>query len=490
MIRFYKRPLHLDSSITLTIFLILIICAFFLFDYVQITIHAFVNIFAGGRSNLKAILFLIYFLCLLLISQFIYFKKIKVTKKINGLWIWIGVIVAYLFNALVFFIFYIKNNFQFSDSIVLFNESEISSTSLLHNHILKGVTGLVLKFFHVSNLENYDGGIVFLDFISPIYFYLGFAILLLLLILVLIYFIQEVAVYKDQNKKYIYMFAYAIITFSLIKNLIDGGLFNYEAIVSFGFWTLLIFKSNRLSKYFSGILFFSYLLGNIVFYKLNLFNSYEVQEQGLFLNIWNTIAYIFLLLILFYDQKYKIIDRRGFLLKILTCLLLFYPVYLDLSIIAYRLKVIDSNNHAILGVYEEIFEENYLYLDSAGDLNFYEVSPSAALNVDSIIKKFNLLDNFYPLSFPWQNCLPSGLWDQYSFELISKNYVSVNNFHSDMVTFDEIKQIEFGDHNRYFIKMSIKPCYPRSMNVIQESFQAAEVDSFIIKNITKGVRRI
>lgn len=485
-----KKILKLDSlTIAISIVVILIIL-FFISDFVQIFLHSLINIFAGGRTSYKALLFLIYFLFLIVALKLTITKK-KVSLKLSLKWWMISIFaIAYFVNLFSIYFFYQTYHLQISDSIVIFNELEISSTSLLHNHILKGVTGLLFQLFNVRGIENIDGGMVFLSFTSHVILLIGLILLIILLVSTVLFYLRFIRTLEFSKSKLIYTLIYTILSFSLIKNFIDGGPLNYEMIVSFAFLPMLVFNSSRLSKYFSVVIVVLYLLANLLFFRLHLFSSYVTSEQGLFTNVWVTSSYTFLLIALFYHVSIRKWDRKGIMLTILALCLCFYPIFMDLSILAYRAKTIDNQNHAILGTYETILNKDYQYLSSLDKLHFYEISPSNPITAGEVINTFHLLDNLYPLSFPWQNCLPSGLWDQYSFELISEDSLETPNIHSEIVNFDEFKKIEEGKWNKYQVKLSIKPCYPRLMNIIDESVQKTGIHQFMIVNIVKGVRRI
>lgn len=486
-----KKVLQLDAILITVVVIILLIGLFFVSDTFQIFLHAVVNLFAGGRTPFKAFFFLVYLLFLVILMTTSSYGKSKSISALFKIVIFLIFILAYLFNLYSFLLFSNQYHLRLTDSVIVFNEVELSSTSLLHNHVLKGVTGLLLKLTGIKEIENLDGGMVFIDFMPPFIFYIGIFMLIFLLLLVFWLYYQTIHHYNSIKTKLTYTLIYGILTYSLLKNFLDGGIFNYEAIVSLGFLMTILFFQKRVGSYFPVILISLYLLANLLFFHLHLFTNYATQTEGLVNNVWVTLSYSGLTVILIYYLKKGRLDRLGVLSTILVGCLLFYPIFRDLSILKYRATVIKDEQTAIVGIYTSPNDSRYRYLDAVGELYFYEISSATPVTAGEIINQFHLLDNFYPISFPWQNCLPHGLWDQYSFELISLEKFNPQNTKENIIQIDKFQELSKNKGiYEYAVSLSIKPCYPRLMNIVQEFLKKQGLRHFMVKNIEKGVRQI
>lgn len=450
-------------------------------------LHIVVNIFAGGRSLVKTWLFLVYLISLFVL---IYFSKLKSNRSVNlkqKNFLLCMVIFGYFLNLAGFCIYIFKNHLKINDSILAFANGEVSSTSLLHNHILKGVFGFIFNLFGVRNLENVDAGFVFNDKIfAPIFILAGLTLIFLLFIF-LYYFWLE---FKNQHgrKKIFYFIFYAVITFSLMKNIFDGGLFDREAIVSLVFFILFLFPERRRKRYIMVSVLLFYILVNLFLCFFNFFDRFHQPYQFFVSNLDSTFIYVFCLLalylLIFRKNKFGKIEEIIIVSAGICFLSSFFVGY---SIVNYRHKFIDKNNIGILAAYENIDDIDYKKFGHVGKLNFYKIDPIEQIEVGKVVDKYKILDNFYPITFPYQNCFPHGLPTVYKYDLMIWQKIDVSKWQSDFVRFDKFfLKNQNGDNHIYEINMSIEPCLPRHINIIQEVFGNLGVNNFLIVNLNEG----
>jgi hypothetical protein len=183
-------------------------------------------------------------------------------------------------------------------------------------------------------------------------------------------------------------------------------------------------------------------------------------------------------------------DRPGVLLVILAITFLFIPLSRDLQIIRYRTTSIDFRDWAILGIYDNIDDAEFEHIGRVGDLNYYEVKPEKAITAGEIIDRYRLLDNYYPLSFPYRNCFPRGLERIYEFDLLTPDELNFEGWHNTSVRFLKVELIgEDKGINRYSINLAIRPCLTRPVNVVQETWAELSIDPAIVVNIKQKSNR-
>ncbi len=218
-------------------------------------IHIIVNFFANGKSEMKIYLFLAYFI--LLFIGFLYSKSyINKKNKNYRKNILVLIFSLFLLNLGSFFYFYKINDIPYLSTIYVYNNNEISSTNILHNHTLKSPIGFILNKVGINPVNEYvDTGYAFTSFFNPLFLYL----IILLVSLLIIYIFKYVISSKLNFRQFAIL---AIISFSLIKNIFDGGFFHTETILALT--VFLIILTNK-SKYKSEDQQF-----NLVFFLLHI----------------------------------------------------------------------------------------------------------------------------------------------------------------------------------------------------------------------------
>jgi hypothetical protein len=367
-----------------------------------------------------------------------------------------------------------------------FADGEVSSTSLLHNHVMKGAFGLVISSLGVGNLENIDAGSVFNDRMFAPIFILAGLILIILLFGFVYYFWLDLKNWHGRAR-IVYIIFYAVITFSLMKNIFDGGLFDHEAIVSLAFFTLLLFRKEKQKLYLAASILASYILINLFFYYCGYFDRLVFPLQGLVNNLDSTFIYIFCLGALYLLAVKENLGKMEKIAIAAAVICFLTACYSGASIFYYRHKVIDKNNTGILAAYEKIDDDGYEKIGQVGKLNFYEISPTGQTQVGDIADKYDILDNFYPITLPYQNCLPHGLPTTYKYDLSVRQKIDTSEWRNDDVRFGKVSlKSDYNGRYVYEVHMSIGPCLPRHINIIQEAWQEMGIKKFLIVNLSNG----
>ncbi|MBC7766569.1 hypothetical protein H7Y21_01060 [Arenimonas sp.] len=198
-------------------------------------IHIFIDFFANGKSNMKVYLFLTFLIGLIIFKKTI--KQNKLNPNILKKIIVSLIIILYTLNIGSFIYFFKSNNIPLLSNVYVFNNQEISSTNILHNHTLKAPIGYLLEKIGINPVQEYvDTGYAFVSFYPPVFLLIVLFFVLLLLICFILYI-------QGQKNTFLQTFIYSIVAFSILKNIFDGGFFHIESILSIT--TLLILLKNN-----------------------------------------------------------------------------------------------------------------------------------------------------------------------------------------------------------------------------------------------------
>ena len=291
-----------------------------------------IDLFAIGRSNAKLYMFFIYgIICFLLLA----FNKKHFTKPKKFIRVTSAVLLCCAVLSLAsYFIFVNTFNLSVYDAVQMCDSGMVSSTKLLHIHTLKPVLAQFISFIGGDAVYNsYDAGAPFLEVIPNEVYIAGAVLISVLVILFLIVLLIKEQEWNEKTR-YIFVLIYIIVTFSLFKNILDGGPLTEEFMVSVPIflallhikrqssvrqntWKLLTYSCIFLICYiiillvfektdrflFSDIFYFLCFLGVVVF--LLLFNEYLHLKRYLYLGITSVLVFSLLLASLGNNLTYK-----------------------------------------------------------------------------------------------------------------------------------------------------------------------------------------
>ena len=443
-------------------------------------LHVLVNSFAGGRSGVKVVLFFCYISLLGFIA--LAPKLEKLSFKLTLRLAYISTIGALLLSAIAQTHFSYQYNLDQKDIAVVFNLGEISSTRLLHNHTFKGIIGSILNIFGKGTYENIDAGLPFVGIIPAFYFKIGGILFLTSIVSHLLYF-KKIFPYKvDSWRNILFIIIYGICSFTLLKNIIDGGIFNYETGACIIVLGILLGSNSMWAKRYALSGLSIYLLIYTYFLYIGAFTS-TIQYV---LTLVHLLAITSILAVLSWIYASKNITRLQILLVAFTLLLIVPSFETDLDITNYRHIIIPKDTGAIVGMYKEKNNAQYKHLVDIGNLHLYHFFPgSQTTKVASILQNNNLLDNLNPVSVPWLDCFPQGKITTYSFTLLSKNKLGKDAYlNKDFlyIKADPIPKIDQNNWESYKIHATIKPCLPRHVNILEEGLKQMGTETFILTN--------
>ena len=430
-------------------------------------IHSFVNIFAGGRSEAKVFLFLIYLVTLFVIYKIITNKK--PLKNLDWKWFGCGLLSLYLYGLFLQIAYTKILGVKVTDFIITGNNGELSSSTLSHTHVAKGFIGVILSKLGYADLSKVDAGGAYIGLIPNILFYIGSVLLILVLVQALYYFASSYYSkinYLNIRQKLFLIIGYGILSFSIIKTAIDGGLFNYGFYVSIIFiWAFYKQQKNELiNKYYYLFTFFALLLLIINLFLIDIDPSLSLLLGGIS-------AMILLYEILLYLGKEKI--RLQFLVPIV---LIFFGSWWqagarDLDIYNYGENMIETGQNFY--TYNKSIKE-VVKNKAQGNIKIHKIATDMDKN-----------ESYLPITVAGITCMEKSYPQEVSMELLTdkpinreidtqKNFISIKNE----------KSVELGGYWKTNLHIYMNPCLPEPLSVIDGMIRKSDINKYFIINPT------
>jgi len=449
----------------------------------RLILHEIVNIFAGGRSLAKVYAFLLY-VCLLVLAASLPVKKgINLPAPKWRRWLVIFLMLGFFLNLCSFLAFTYTNRLRLFDTFLINSNSELSSTSLFHNHVLKGMLGKWLSLFNVTNLENSDPGLVFANMFPNAFWLVISLVICIVGILFILHFRSLIDPDSTTGSWLSAMILYAILSFSLLKNLIDGGIGNEEAVISLALWFGIYYPHYRWKTVAISAGLFLYLCIQIWLNSINSSLPLQTQLYSSIAIIFHWLLLVFILLPFWYTSQQKTYNRLTLLLVTLALLACVHQIQRGWNLYAYEQTVLTSDAGAIIALYHDPGDADYQLLYALGPLNFYRFFPDQPTRIAMVLDQQQVIANFYPIAIPWESCFPTGTTDTYTFLLQTKKPLPTNKYADAVVELNAQPVTQTDGQYTYQASLAIQPCHPRTVNIIQESIRRLGNDSFVIINI-------
>lgn len=415
------------------------------------TLHSFVNLFADGYSNVKIILFFAY-LPLLGILYLIF--KNKDLKKISWHYFGCSLLLMYLYGLCLQIFYNLSNNIPLAKWFITGNNGDISYSSIWHIHLLKACIGIFFPY-----LNKIDAGGAYLGVFPNWIFLIGSALLAILLLQTIFYFITS---FKDlmtgkKNRQIIFLIiGYALLSFSLIKTSIDGGVFRPASIVSTIFLFIFIFRS-KLPKYhyyisftvgFILMLFFSFLNYGI--------DSIYIQSAAIIM-LYNLILYL---------SEEKIDSPTVVLFTLFFFMSWYFEAYRDSGVYKYSNFSAPTNSFV------------YYYNRTDKEIEKIPAIPGQTLNdlADSLDKNINYL----PFAVPDITCKNNFLKKSIYLTIISKTPITKNTFtYTDYLNIESENSIPNNNKWETKLKITEASCLPERLEVINDELIQNNITSYV-----------
>lgn len=455
------------------------------FYLANIIIHSLVDIFAIGRSLVKVEMFLGYtvLLCVLALIRPIRTSISKLSMPTH--WIISAVLVVLSYNLFLFFLFLSEFGFKVKNFIITFHYGEISSTMLLHNHLMKGFNGLFLQWFSSAHQENADTGLAFVGLLPSAWYIIGGLLVLMSAVLLLIKFIQ---LYNQQSKcRGLFIILYSIISFSLLKNMLDGGILSSETPVALG-GLLLIFAlaENKQKVYWWGLV-------PIIVYSLTILILWQYQFISIryfTTTILGMVTFAMTIVaLIFWQFKRQHEIRSGIVFSILALALVCIPITHSVQTYNNSRRFVTAG--AIVGLYNSPVygskeKQQWELEERINNLDIYKVEPSTSTMIKDILLNNYLLASLDPISLPGVTCDVNNDRHEVTFNLHSIKPLddATTQYHYGIMA--SAKPISYTNHlYNYKVTTSLESCAPRKLNIIQELLKAKGHETFFITNISQ-----
>lgn len=447
-------------------------------------IRAFTKILAGEKSYVKTTLLLVYLISLGFVTLLVASRAREGSaRKKWGIALAVSLGVSYALNLASILWFMIVHRFPLSEFVVTMSNGDISSTQLMHNHVLKGAVGIFSQFYKGGVYEGVDAGVAFVGLIPTWFFALAAVAFVAALVSAIGYFGHIISEYITGKKKglLLFVFLYGLSSFVLLKNTLDGGLFDYAVLPA----ALFLMLASGVQR--SVAIRNSFALGALTYMALACAFAHVTIAEGsiapLVYFYRSVVAFIVL-----YAIYFALHSRANPRLKVLVALgaasVLWYPVQTNIGVIRYEKVAINQEEGAIVSTYGTPSGAEYSELGRIGDLKVYRYLPAAVegTTVDSLVKENRLYSNFYPVSVPWNTCVPLDNSIDYTFRMTSFTPVSVAG--NDLVTLlnFRLESVGAGLHT-YAVTLRTNGCLPRPLDVIKEFFRSQGVQTFFISGV-------
>jgi len=425
--------------------------------------YSFVNIFAGGRSEIKTFLFIFYFLLLILLSfacKNYHFKALK--------WKYFGanLLIMYLYGLILHLAYVISNRLALMDIFIVGNNGELSCSSLWHTHVAKGVVGEFFSWFGKIQFSKMDAGGAYLGTIPDWIFSLGLIILIVLVIQAVLYFItflKETLKDKNKRQKIFLIIGYAIFSFSLIKTSIDGGIFNRGFYISLIFVILFILreKGKNITHYF-------YLLSTVGL--LLLVASYTgILKYGDFWEITSTIALLLLYnFILYGSQK-----------KIKLPVLIWFLILFSAAWWVYSARDRHIFDYAKISL--PAGEQVYFYNDNRQEIENFIIPKKQTIK--ELTKKLDKNLTYFPISVRGITCSEKKQPTKFFIDIISSNPINKDDFTSSgYLQINNESSIAL--KNKWRTKLSIMEnrCFIDKLSILDGELRKSGINNYLLIN--------
>lgn len=427
-------------------------------------IHSFVNIFAGGRSETKVFLFFIYAIVIFLLYKFLKNRNLKSFR-----WKWFGVslISLYLYGLFLHIFYSTSIGIKITDFIITGNNAEISSSTLSHTHIAKGFIGILLSKLGFSDLTKVDAGVAYIGLLPNILFNIGSIILIVVLIQAIRYFVssyKKILINKNIRQKVFLILGYIIISFSIIKTSIDGGLLNYGFYISTLFIIFFIMREKGrlgINHHYLIVLF------SIIFLITSIFVNSIDQSLGLLLSELAAITLLYEIILYLTEEKI----RLQFLIPVIILFLgsWWQAGIRDLEIYNYGQNIIVTN------------QAFYVYDNDKKEVE--KKIENNEVSIHKIIEGMGKNESYLPVTAPGITCMEKSPAQTVTMDLLTKE--SIKNKivgQKDFINFNNQPSIFYDKYWRTGFVINMSPCLPEPLSVVDGMIRASGIDTYIIVN--------
>jgi hypothetical protein len=405
-----------------------------------------------------------------LITLFLIYKIIENKKPLKSFkWKWFGISLGslYLYGLFLHVIYTKILGVKITDFIITGNNGEISSSTLSHTHVAKGAVGIILSKIGFTDLAKVDAGGAYIGVIPNILFYIGSILLLIVLLQVIWYFASSFySKIKDRNatQKFFLIIGYAILSFSIIKTSIDGGLLNYGFYIgAFFVWAFSMREKNKFNlNYYYIITFFS-----LLFLVTNIFMA-DI-DPSLALLLAELASIILLYEIILYLTKEKV--RLQFLIPIIFIFLgsWWQAGVRDLDIYNYGENIIEPGQNF------------YIYDKDKNEVIKKNLEKDTSIH--NIIKSIDKNESYLPVTVPGITCMEKSYPEEVSMDVLTNMPIRNKVIgQKEFITLKSEESIIYGKYWKTNFHIYMNPCLPEPLSVIDGMIRKSGINTYVMVN--------
>lgn len=443
--------------------------------------QSLINIFAPGRSYAKVYLYIGYVLACIAIAC-VWSKKNRVQHNVraSALLLW-GFIGGLALNCMSFFWYIVRTGHSWDEYIVLFANNEISSTEFTHNHVFKGSIGIVFQLIRGGAFTTLDPGVAYVGQLPTFFFALGLAWFVVMVASTLYCFYTNFPSVDFGVKKFLlYVALYTATTFVLLRNLLDGGLFDFATLPALVFLTLLL-TSYRNRKGLIAVASLSMLAVVLHYAPYNISGLQSYVYRSLAVTLLFSTLYFFLINTLVVQHQ----KRLRVLVGILFFAVCIGALNRGFGMLQYRHTAITPEG-AVIATHNDLSNNSrFTQTGSIGDLRFYmfAYATTSPATVGGLVDVSGFLDNHEPVTLPWVKCMPiDGAYRQ-SF-IVTMRAPWTPTDHELVQVVEHIPLENTDDRYRYAVTLSMNPCLPLPQNIVQQFMKTQGIEEFAVTRIT------
>jgi hypothetical protein len=420
-------------------------------------LHSFVNLFAGGRSDSKTTLFLLYFVSLLF---FVYLTK-KLIHKIPMIYGVLSLSLLYIYGLISHVFLSRYYGVSLRDFVITGNNGEISSTTLSHIHEAKGVVGFVLSKFGVGQLHSVDTGGAYLHTLSSWWFFIGSALLISSIVFTVLSIWNFTNQYAKENKtkNILFILWYTVVSFALVKTAIDGGI-----------------MSPILLALFASIFVFLYM-------------QKQRDNRPILLSVFAVSIVSFVIVLVFPNWPFGIV-----LMQTISTLLLLTNISILIFGAPKRIYIISALALFLISWWmaslrdQSIFKYSQTIIDPKSYYLFYDDKDALVQRVeidkDTIIKDIAKLKNknisYAPISVPGKTCNENSLPN--FADVIIKTDKPLESIQNSFIYIKNKNQFFDGRFWQTKTTIIMAPCLPEPLTVIDGILRKQGFDFYVMVN--------
>lgn len=375
----------------------------------------------------------------------------------------------YLYGLLLHIYVVFSRDISLTDFFIVGNNGEISSSTIWHTHIAKGVVGQILSFFDKTQLQTMDAGGAYVDIVPGSIFMFGSILFSILILQAIFYFYSSfrlLIINKNKRQKIFLIIGYAIISFSLIKTSINGGIFNSSFFIGAFFIMLFILreKGESITKYY-------YLLSAIGAMLIAMSLYIDSLRYGNGLNI----AYIATLLLLYniilYGSEEKIHLKFMILYLVLFMSGWWVASVRDRDIYNYSIKILPAG------------QQIYTYDEKNKEIKVSNVEQTKSIL--SLSKELSKNITYMPIAAPGITCMVQAPDNKFlvvlsTLEPVSENIPTSSRYLRIKNNSSSLK----GKNWNTTLTVFVNPCLPEPLSVIDGELKRNGLNYYILINPT------